>query len=145
MHHKGSGHVTNFLVSRSPKQYRLSFYKNSELFLTSSNSFKSAPAQHDNDNDAERKLEIFASAEQGLELKSQTIVKLKGIKRHLLNRTEGSSSSIGLKDFLFAEILNKNLSITQHSIRTNSTFDMHVVAITKRIVSQVRFLRLGRR
>ena len=53
---EGSGHVTNFLVSPSPKQYRLSFYKNSELFLSSSNKLRSPPGQ--GEQDAEQKLEI---------------------------------------------------------------------------------------
>jgi hypothetical protein len=138
MHHekKGSGHVTNFLVSPSPKQYRLSFYKNSELFLSSSNKLRSTPAQ--GDENAEEKLEIFASVEQNLELEPETIIKLKGIKRSLLAKSSQKPPTIGLKDFLFAEILNKNLSIIQHSIRTNLTFDMDIVAIRKRIISQVR-------
>jgi hypothetical protein len=120
---EGKGEIARSLISPSPKQYRIRFYR--EVDLDNLLKLEQRQLQGIEDNDDHRLEDDDVNA----------ITKLKGVRRSLLFN-EGAPI-VTDKDFEQAECFNINTKLTQYSIRTTKDFQLYVVGLEKRIITQL--------
>jgi hypothetical protein len=128
---EGKGELPRSLVSPSPKQYRIKFYRKEDLndLLRLEQQLQQVVVDGDRlVDDCWRKTTLAACSDED----DATITKLKGIQRSLL-----ISKAVGEEDFEQAEFSNINRKLAQHSIRTTRDFNLYVVEVRKRIITQL--------
>jgi hypothetical protein len=127
---EGKGEVPRSLVSPSPKQYRIKFYRKEDLndLLRLEQQLQQVVNGDRLVDDCWRRRTLAACSDED----DTTITKLKGIRRNLL-----LSKAVGDEDFEESEFSKINRKLAQHSIRTTRDFNLYVIEVRKRIITQL--------